>query len=195
MPKTIIVKAFDAQRVFKYSWPTRLIAQEGDLLILHGDWGRLLHHTAGEKVHITNQSLEFYSLSRPYAISALLVGRDEQHRHTTPRRYWCHNHLSERRELNPQQPAWKGTLQEYYGQVTLPPLTYESGREISFVMLGLDLQVKPSFDYEILDRTGKELSERAGQGLIELVELIERREGPFDQEYLRPYLQQVRQGL
>ncbi|OGF57617.1 MAG: hypothetical protein A2Z21_10800 [Candidatus Fraserbacteria bacterium RBG_16_55_9] len=163
MPKTIIVKAFDAQRVFKYSWPTRLIAQEGDLLILHGDWGRLLHHTAGEKVHITNQSLEFYSLSRPYAISALL---DRQ-----------------------------GTLQEYYGQVTLPPLTYESGREISFVMLGLDLQVKPSFDYEILDRTGKELSERAGQGLIELVELIERREGPFDQEYLRPYLQQVRQGL
>ena len=163
MSEIITVKAFDAEHTFKYSWPTTLLTQEEDLIVLHGDWERLLHHAAGEKVPITNRSIELYPLHRPYAISVLL---DRQ-----------------------------GKLQEYYGRVSLPPLTYEPGKQIALVMLGLDLQVKPDFDYDILDRTKDELSEQAQKGLIELVELIERREGPFDREYLRPYLQRVRQKL
>lgn len=161
MSQIITVKALDAQQRVKYSWPAMLLAQEEDLIVLHGDWERLLQHAEGQQAAITNRSIEFYPLHCPYTISAIL---DQQ-----------------------------GRLQEYYGRVTLPPLTHKPGKEISFVMLGLDLQVKPDFDYEILDRAQEETSKQAQQGLIELVELIERREGPFDREYLRPYLQQVRQ--
>ena len=160
--QTITVKAFDAEHKFKYSWSATLLAQERGWIILYGDWGRLLHHAEGAAVPITNRSLEFYPVDSPYVISVLLDR--------------------------------VGELKEYYGRVILPPLIYQSERQIEFAMLGVDLHVKADFDYEILESPVLKPSNSGAiqRGLIELVELIERREGPFDREFLLPYLQQAR---
>jgi protein associated with RNAse G/E len=171
MNGTITVKAFDFRRELKYSWPARLIAREGDWIILCGDWERPLRYAGGETTPVTNRSLEFYRLNRPYVIAAIF---DEN---------------------------WE--LREYYGRVTLPPELHESEQELTFVMLGLDLQVKPDYDYdydyEILEvergeREGEEEREQAERGLIELVGLVERREGPFDREFLGRHLIHARRG-
>lgn len=164
MGKTITVKALDADHKFKYSWPAMLLSHKGNSVVLYGEWGRLLHHASGERVPITNQSIEFCPRNCPYVVSIMLDR--------------------------------KGKIQEYYGRVTLPPLIYQPEKQISFVMLGVDLQVKPNFDYEILDS----MSQREGhstqlqQGLLQLVELIERREGPFDRKFLRAYLDRIRES-
>lgn len=156
MGNEITVKALDAQRSLKYSWSATLLAREEDGVVLYGKWGRLLCHAQGERVPITNCSIEFYPFRGPYVISVILDRA--------------------------------GKLQEYYGRVISPPTLYTPEKELEFVMLGVDLQVRPNYDYEILDRANEELSEPAQRGLIELVECVERREGPFDREFLRSYL-------
>jgi protein associated with RNAse G/E len=166
MSKAITVKALDPQHVLKYFWHARPLAQTEDWIVLYGEWGRLLHHAEGETVPITNRSLEFYARRRPYVISVILDRA--------------------------------GKLQEYYGRVILPPLVYEPAKQIEFVMLGVDLPVTPDYDYEILDRAAQNyddetLSTQAQHGLMELVELLERREGPFDPEFVDLYLQRARE--
>jgi len=79
-------------------------------------------------------------------------------------------------------------LREYYGRVIEPPRL--SGGELEFVMLGYDLQIRPEYDYEIVEL--EEVSSEAERGLMGLVELVERREGPFDRDILARYLRPVR---
>jgi protein associated with RNAse G/E len=87
-----------------------------------------------------------------------------------------------------------GELQEYYARVTSPPQLDTPG-QLRFVMLGLALQVKPDYDYEMFDhrpRPQEELSDSQERGLIALVEAIERREEPFARGFLRRYLQELK---
>jgi hypothetical protein len=158
--EAITVKAL-AQRKLKYSWPTRLVAREGDLIVLYGDWGRPLRYASGDVTPVTNRSLEFYWLKKPYAIAAIF------------------------------DKDWE--LREYYGRVIEPPKL--SGGELELAMLGYDLQINSDYDYEIVELEQGGSEGEAERGLIELIELIERREGPFDREFLGGHLTQVRRVL
>lgn len=168
----ITVQAQDAQRKLKFSWPARLLEQGETQLVLYGDWERPLHrhdahHAEGEIVlPVPNRSIEFYDLVKPYSIAALL------------------------------DRTWQ--LKEYYARVILPPTHDEAARTLTFVMLGFDVQVQPTdgdLDYEILEHTLPEdpkEQDLAREALFELVELIERREGPFDSQLLARYVQKAR---
>jgi len=168
----ITVQAQDARRKLKFSWPAHLLERREEQLVLYGDWERPLHrHDApnieGEIVlSVTNRSIEFYDLMKPYGIAALL------------------------------NRTWQ--LEECYARVTLPPKYDEAARTLTFVMLGFDVQVQPTgsdLDYEILEHTlpgDPKEQDLAREALLELVELVERREGPFDPQCLDEYVQKAR---
>ncbi len=163
--EAITVRALDVEGRLKYCWPAVLLAEEEGLIVLCGDWERPLQYPHGASVPITNRSLEFYWLDQPYVISALF------------------------------DRAWQ--LKEYYARVTLPPQYDKSFKRLSFVMLGLDLQIKPDYEYDLLEYPDSEDSpaqiERR-DGLMALIELIERREGPFNFEFLGSYLKRACRG-
>ena len=179
----IEVRVRDARRRLRWAWPARLLAREpeDERLVLYGDWERPLRRfklepgrepAEGDGVEtvgiMSNRSLEFYELRKPYAVAALLA------------RDWA--------------------LQEYYARVTLPPQYDEAEGTLTLVSLGFDVQVRPvhddgDLDYEILEHEPPEDPDEQGlarEALLELIELIERREGPFDPRALAPYVEKAR---
>lgn len=181
----IEVRVRDARRRLRWAWPARLLAREpeDERLVLYGDWERPLRRfkpepgrepAEGGSVEtvglVSNRSLEFYELRKPYAVAALLA------------RDWA--------------------LQEYYARVTRPPHYDEAEGTLTLVSLGFDVQVRPlrddgdlDLDYEILEHEPPEDPDEqalAREALLELIELIERREGPFDPRALAPYVEKAR---
>lgn len=163
MSRTISVKALDRDGNVKYAWEATLLAHEREenLIVLYGAWGRPLSYGAqGRTVPITNRSLEFYWLRQPYTLSAA-----------------CDR---------------EGNLREYYGRIIHPPELEEETQVLTFILLGVDLRVTPDYDFEVLEHEHREQlsdaeDEAAGRALLALVEMVERREGPFDGAYLERY--------
>lgn len=170
MSRPYTVRAQDVAGELRYSWEAALLAREAeeDLVVLAGDWERPLHHAGREEAApVTNRSLEFYWLGRLYAVFALF-DRD-----------------------------WG--LREYYGRVIRPPKLDERHGLLTLVLLGPDLQVRPDLDYRVLERADRsrlspDEERTAERALLSLVELVERREGPFDSEFLGRFLERVRRG-
>lgn len=82
-----------------------------------------------------------------------------------------------------------GELRNYYCNVNVPPTL--SGDVLSYVDLDLDILVAPDFSYQILDQEDFEqhallydyptdVKTNAKRALDELIELIDRREFPFN---------------
>jgi len=84
--------------------------------------------------------------------------------------------------------------------VILPPQYDEAEGTLTLVSLGFDVQVRSvhddgDLDYEILEHELPEDPDEqalAREGLLELIERIERREGPFDPRALAPYVEKAR---
>ena len=148
-------KAHDRAGQLKYRWESKLIANEETLYVFYGDWDRDLEQADGTKVPVTNQSLEFYWTDRDYMISTI------------------YNEV--------------GTLQEYYGRAISDVKLNETDRSVSYVLLGSDLQIAPNYKYDIVspDEVDQpDAAESANDGWLDLFMLFERREGPFDPEFL-----------
>jgi len=145
----------------KYRWPVQELTQESGLLVFHGAWERSLEFLSqGTTAPVTNRSIEFYWRERPYGIT---VAYDEN---------WA--------------------LQELYGRVIRPPRWSEVDRTLDLVSLGLDVQVTPGLTYEILEHADYDALDEvdvatAQEGLMGLIETIERQEGPFDPSWLARY--------
>lgn len=164
----IIVRALDAKGELKLSWPTTLLRREGDLLVLYGEWGRPLCSADGTVASVTNRSIEFYGLKKPYGIATIL------------------------------DRAWE--LREYYARIARPPC-YDPDKALSFEMLGLDVQITPECDYELIAREDEESAlsdedlDSARRGVMDLIEEIERREGPFDSGFLSKFVEEARRSF
>ncbi len=139
-------------------------------MVLCGDWERPLAFPDGRVVPITNRSLEFYDREKPYTVAALF------------------------------DRTWE--LQEYYARLIRPPQWEFRPRILVLELLGLDVQITPDYDYALLEhetvddpeavrRLAQEES-RLREGVLALLEEVERREGPFDPEKLRGWVEQVR---
>jgi hypothetical protein len=65
----------------------------------------------------------------------------------------------------------------------------------------LDVQITPEHDYEIIAREDEQRAltegdhDRARQGLLDLLEEIERREGPFDSGFLRRFVEEAGRSI
>ena len=164
----IRVEARDARGRLKFSWPTRLVAHGRGELALSGDWERPLQLPDGREAPIPNRSLEFYYAGKPYAVAALF------------------------------DRAWK--LQEYYVRMVRPPRWEDPPREtLTLELLGLDIQVKPDYEYELIEHSpdgksdlGPEDEGRLRAGVFEVLEQVERREGVFDPQRLREWVERAR---
>ena len=165
MSDAIHVRVLNARERPKYRWPVQTLADEGELLVVYGAWERLLEFISqGTTAPVTNQSIEFYWRERPYTVAAAY---DEN---------WA--------------------LQELYGRIIRPPRWNEAEGALDLVSLGLDVQITPALGYDILEHADYDgLDEadlaRAQEGLMGLIELIERQEGAFDPRWLSRYEQLV----
>ncbi len=149
----------------KYRWPVRELVEEEGLFVVHGAWERPLEFISqGTEAPVTNQSIEFYWSEVPYTVAAIY---DE---------HWA--------------------LQELYGRVIRPLRWVEGEARLELVSLGLDLQVAPGLEYEILEHGDYAALDEADvatsqEGLMGLIEMIERLEGPFDPAWRARYEQLV----
>jgi len=168
MSEKIDVRVLNPRERPKYRWPVSELAQEGDLLVAHGPWERPLEFISQEtEAPVTNQSIEFYWWQAPYTVAAAY---DEN---------WA--------------------LQELYGRVIRPPRWNEAERRLELISLGLDLQVTPGLSYEVLEHGDYDELDGADvatsqEGLMGLIEMVERLEGPFDPALRARYEQLVSQG-
>ena len=83
-----------------------------------------------------------------------------------------------------------GALQEYYGRTISQVEVDEHSKVLRFCLLGSDLQVAPSFKYDIVsaaDEAEGDAPDAGNDGWMELFMLLERREGPFDPVYLKRF--------
>ena len=164
------VRALDGRGRLRYAWPARLVAHEGEEFVLCGDWERPLLLPDGRTVPVTNRSLEFYHRRKPYTVAALF------------------------------DRAW--TLQEYYARLVRPPRWDPSSEELVLELLGLDVSVGPNYEYGLIEHEGlpperapeaeAEDEEELRRGVFALLEELERREGPFDPETLRTWVERAR---
>lgn len=173
------VRDVSGRRRRRLSWPARVVASEEDRLVLYGDWERplTLPDPEGQVVPVTNRSLEFYHRRKPYAIAALLG------------------------------LTWE--LQEYYVRLIRPPRWDLSCRDPSpktlrIERLGLDVRIRPDYEYEFIEHGGSgssgsaergispEDEARLREGVFALLEELERREGPFDPDELREWVERAR---
>ncbi|MBI1729647.1 DUF402 domain-containing protein [Candidatus Acetothermia bacterium] len=165
MSALFTVEALTPQGELKYRWQGESLEQSKSLVVLRGAWERLLEHADEPATPITNQSLEFYWPDRLYTISALF---DE-----------------------------RGSLREFYGRVILPLTLDVKSKKITIILVGPDLQITPNGQYEVLDLPYQPTPEQEvrydlGQGWLDLVELVERREGPFDSTFFAPYRKKIK---
>jgi hypothetical protein len=174
------VEARDAQGRLRFSWPARVVphaparapahepeVEKGETLVLCGDWERPLRLPDGRTVPVLNRSLEFYDRRKPYAVAALF------------------------------DRAWE--LQEYYARLIRPPHWDLTQGKLLLEMLGLDVRIEPDYEYELLEHAPEarpSLSpadeEALRGGMLALLEELERREGVFDPEGLREWVERAR---
>jgi hypothetical protein len=137
-------------------WSARIMSRADDLLILDARFAEDIQHQLLGLVARGTVSIEYYWLNRWYNIF---------------------------RFLNPD-----GELRSFYCNVNVPPVF--DGRVLSYVDLDIDILVAPDMSYQIVDEDEFALNadrydypvhirSRAYEALQELVNLIERRDFPF----------------
>lgn len=152
---TIHSRKFDG-RISK-SWKAELIERGDDLVVVKGVFDIDVDHRKLGFIGRGTVSYEFYWLDRWYNVFRF------------------------------HEP--EGALRSYYCNVTTPPVL--SGSTLEYVDLDIDVLADHEFNYEILDmdefeeRTAelgytKNIVEGAMKSLSELIELIEKRQFPFD---------------
>ena len=138
-------------------WRARLCERAGTLILLDAVFDEEIRHPLLGTITHGTLSREFYWTDRWYSIFRF------------------------------EEPT--GGLRNFYCNVNTPP-TFD-GRILSYTDLDIDLLVAPDFSYQVLDedefeanaaRYGytTEIRARARRAVAELVELITRRELPFD---------------
>ena len=143
------------------SWPARLVAREGPLFVLDGVFDAEVNHALLGTIASGTRSIEYYWEDRWYSVFRF------------------------------HEPS--GELRNFYCNVNTPAVFY--GRVLRYVDLDIDVLVRPDFTYEVLDLDEFEenaatfdypdrLVERARGALEELLDLIARRQFPFDRTTL-----------
>ncbi len=165
MSELFTIEAYNPVGQLKYRWKAELLSQIDKLVVFYGHWNRLLEQEAGDATEITNQSLEFYWADRAYMISAIFDS--------------------------------SAKLCEYYARMILPPRIDSSNRKLALTLIGPDLQISPELSYEVLDlpfQPTPEQQERFNldQSWMDLIMLIERREGPFDTKFLSTFRKKIK---
>ena len=140
------------------TWNAQVLQQDGPLLVLDANFEHEIKHDLLGTIASGTKSVEYYWLDRWYNVFRLA-------------------HAS-------------GELRNYYCNINVPPAF--NGKVLSYVDLDIDILVEPNLTYRVVDledfesnaaRLGYPNAVRAGalKGLDELVELIERRDFPFNQ--------------
>ena len=143
----------------KRVWRARLARLEDELIVLEGVFEDEVRHPLLGTILAGTLSTEFFWTDRWYSVFRF------------------------------REPC--GRLRNFYGNLNTPPRL--EGGVLSFVDLDIDVLVRPDFAYTILDKEEfeqhakqfdypEELRQRALRALDELLDLIARREFPFDQE-------------
>ena len=141
------------------TWNAQVLQHDGPLLVLDASFEHEITHDLLGTIASGTKSVEYYWLDRWYNVFRLA-------------------HAS-------------GELRNYYCNINVPPAF--DGRVLSYVDLDIDILVEPNLAYRIVDledfksnaaRFSYPDAVRAGavKGLDELVELIEARSFPFNQE-------------
>jgi protein associated with RNAse G/E len=141
------------------SWKATLLRQEGSLLVLDGTFDEEIQHDLLGTIASGTKSIEYYWLDRWYNIFRFV------------------------------EPT--GELRSYYCNVNVPPVL--DGEILSYVDLDIDILVEPDLSYQIVDLEDFEqnagrfgysdhVQAKARQGLERLVELIEARAFPFNDQ-------------
>ena len=158
MPVEVRSLRFDGS--VKRVWRARLARREEDLIVLEGVFEEEVRHPLLGAIRAGTLSTEFFWTNRWYSVFRFREPDD-------------------------------GRLRNFYGNINTPPSL--SGGILSFVDLDIDVLVRPDFAYTILDedefeqhaeqfKYPLEFRRRAFRALEELLELVGRREFPFDAE-------------
>ena len=145
-------------RSVKRTWRARLARLEDELIVLEGVFEEEVRHPLLGVIRAGTLSTEFFWTNRWYSVFRF------------------------------REP--EGRLRNFYGNLNTPPRL--EGGILSFVDLDIDVLVRPDFAYTILDEEEfeqhskqfnytEEFRRSAFRALEELLELIERRDFPFDQ--------------
>jgi protein associated with RNAse G/E len=141
------------------SWNAKVLRQEGSLLVLDATFDKEIKHDLLGTIASGTKSIEYYWLDRWYNIFRFA------------------------------EPT--GELRSYYCNVNVPPAF--DGQVLSYVDLDIDILVEPDLSYRIVDlddfeqnvdRFGysEDVQTKARQGLEKLIELIEARAFPFNDD-------------
>ena len=139
------------------TWTAQVLQQDGPLLVLDASFDREIQHDLLGTIASGTRSVEYYWLDRWYNVFR-----------------FAHE---------------SGQLRNYYCNINEPPVF--DGRILSYVDLDIDILVEPNLSYRIVDLEDfesnaarfaypEEIRRGAQNGLDELVELIKRREFPFN---------------
>ena len=152
-------------RAYKYdgtlhrTWDADLIRREGSLVVLDAKFPAEIVHELLGTIASGTHSLEYYWLDRWYNVFRF------------------------------SEPT--GELKNYYCNVNAPPSF--DGRVLSYVDLDIDVLVEPNFSYRVLDLAEFEqnaeryaypieIQKNARRAVAELIDLIESRSFPFDEQ-------------
>lgn len=152
---TVHARKFDGQ--LHRAWQARLVTQHDSLIVVEGVFAEEIRHSQLGLIVPGTSSTEYYWTDRWYSVFRF------------------------------REPS--GALRNYYCNINEPAEV--AGETLTFIDLDLDVLVAPDFTYRILDaeefadnsalyhypETTRECVPRA---LAELLELIQRREFPFD---------------
>lgn len=152
-------------RTFKYDgsehreWLARVVRQDKSLLVLDAEFAEEIEHELLGRISRGTLSIEYYWLNHWYNIF----------RFAEP----------------------NGKLRNYYCNINVPPSF--DGQELRYVDLDIDVLVNPDFSYTVLDREEfkvnavrygypAEIVANTERGLEELIQLIETRSFPFNED-------------
>ena len=158
-PVTVESRKLDGR--VQRTWPARLVSREGPLLTLDGVFDAAVSHALLGTIARGTRSIEYYWEDRWYSVFRF------------------------------HEPS--GELRNFYCNVNTPAAF--DGRVLSYVDLDIDVLVRPDFSFDVLDLDefeenssrlayGDGLVARARGALAELLDLIARRQFPFDRTSL-----------
>ncbi|MFN2453878.1 MAG: DUF402 domain-containing protein [Pyrinomonadaceae bacterium] len=157
-PEQTIIRACKFDGAVHRQWHARLTRRTGELLVFDAEFAETIHHKLLGTIERGTQSTEYYWLDRPYNIF----------RFSAP----------------------GGELRNFYCNINQPPSFAD--QVLTYVDLDIDVLVAPDFSYTVLDedefaanaaryKYPASLQQAARRALRELIELIEARGFPFNE--------------
>lgn len=156
--ETVNVRSLKYDGHLHREWRARLLRTDGPLVVVEGEFDETVEHAQLGRIEQGTVSTEYFWTDRWYSV------------------------------LRFRNPS--GALRNYYCNINRP--AEFDGHVLSFVDLDIDVLVTPEMSYRVLDEDefadhsarygySLEVRERVPRALAELIELIERREFPFDE--------------